>query len=126
MKVSHSDQARHSELRTTNFTGRAWGDTLLDASESGVRVLAVVFEPGSRTFWHTHEGGQVIYVTYGEGLVGTADAVQTVRVGDVIFSPPGEVHWHGAGPSSVFHQIAIPHGETKFEREVSAEEYRPT
>jgi quercetin dioxygenase-like cupin family protein len=123
MKVSHASESRRSELRSENFTGRAWGDLLLYASEVETRVLAVVFEPGSRTYWHSHEGGQVILVTYGEGRVGNADGVHRVWAGDVVFTPPGEEHWHGAGPDALFHQVAVPRGATRFGREVSPEEY---
>jgi hypothetical protein len=29
----------------------------------------VCFTPGARTFWHTHEKGQILTVTLGSGLI---------------------------------------------------------
>ena len=63
MKVSHGREDKKSSRGGANFTGGVWQDTLLDDPEAGARVYAVFFEPGSRTFWHAHEGGQVLYVT---------------------------------------------------------------
>ena len=30
-----------------------------------LNVVAVHFTPGARTAWHTHDGGQTVYVTDG-------------------------------------------------------------
>jgi len=125
MKVSHGREDEKSNRGGANFTGGVWQDTLLDDSEAGARIYAVFFEPGSRTFWHAHEGGQVLYVTSGEGRVGVAGRVEPVRAGDVIHAPPGEEHWHGAGPDSVLHHVAVSLGPTKWGGEVSAAEYGP-
>src|SRR5919202_5832324 len=101
MKVSHGREQQKSNRAGSNFTGGVWQDTLLDDSQAGMRVYAVFFEPGSRTYWHAHEGGQVLLVTSGEGRIGTATGVETIRAGDVVHAPPGEEHWHGAGAESV-------------------------
>ena len=40
------------------FTGNAMQDALLDDGDKGqVRVYSVIFEPGARTFWHSHAAG---------------------------------------------------------------------
>jgi Cupin domain len=36
---------------------------------SQLNVAAVRFAPGARTAWHSHDGGQTLYVTEGRGLV---------------------------------------------------------
>jgi hypothetical protein len=36
---------------------------------SHLNVAAVRFAPGARTAWHSHDGGQTLYVTEGRGLV---------------------------------------------------------
>ena len=54
------------------FTGHAMQDTLLDDGERGeVRVYGVIFEPGARTYWHSHAAGQTLLVNSGEGMVET-------------------------------------------------------
>lgn len=123
MIVTNAGARRQSELRDDICTGRAWGDVLLHQPESGVRAVAMVFEPGSRTHWHSHEGGQVIYVTYGAGRVGTSAQIASVQAGDIVFAPPGEEHWHGAEVEAVFQQLAVSIGPSHFTREVTAAEY---
>ena len=58
----------------------------------------VSFEPGARTFWHTHPLGQTLYVISGAGRAQTwGGPIQEIKAGDVISFDPGEKHWHGAG-----------------------------
>ncbi len=74
--------------------------------------LAVTFEPGARTHWHTHPLGQTLIVTAGAGRVqAEGGPVRDVRPGDVIWFPPGERHWHGAGPDTAMTHIAITESE---------------
>ena len=107
------------------FTGHAMQDALLDDGEKGeVRVYSVIFEPGARTFWHSHAAGQTLLVSSGEGMVQTRDGdKRVVRAGDVVWAPPGEVHWHGAGPHSFLSHTAVSLGLTSWEEEVSDEHY---
>jgi quercetin dioxygenase-like cupin family protein len=123
MKVTHGREDRKSNRGSENFTGGVWQDTLLDNPEGSARVYAVYFEPGGRTHWHAHEGGQVLYVTTGEGRVGTRERVERLRPGDVVHAPPGEEHWHGAGPESVLHHVAVSLGQTRWLGEVGQEDY---
>lgn len=50
------------------FTGRVWLDAIVQPKEPSRMIAAAVhFTPGARTAWHTHEGGQSLYVTQGQG-----------------------------------------------------------
>jgi quercetin dioxygenase-like cupin family protein len=33
--------------------------------------------------------------------------VREIRAGDVVWIPPGEKHWHGAGPTTVMMHVAM-------------------
>jgi quercetin dioxygenase-like cupin family protein len=111
------------EQRTDTFTGSAWGDPLL-RTEDGVGMSTVYFAPGARTFWHRHEGGQVLYVNSGEGLVVTRDgSAARVRSGDVVWAPGGEEHWHGAGSDSFFVHTGTSFGEPTWLEEVDYDDY---
>ena len=78
-----------SEERGATFTGRVWTDPVLDG-EDGVMVTGVFFEPGARTHWHTHEVGQVLHVTAGEGYLQSRDGTGSrLTVGDVAHIPAG-------------------------------------
>jgi quercetin dioxygenase-like cupin family protein len=51
----------------------------------------VTFEPGARSFWHTHPAGQHLIVTDGVGRTGTADGeVQEFQPGDALWCPAGK------------------------------------
>ena len=108
-----------------NFTGEVlFGPVRTDGV---LNVLAVSFSPGARTDWHHHPDGQVLHVTSGAGLVQSEDgAAAEISTGDIVHSPPGEVHWHGALPDSpMTHLSHTTGGATVWEgRKVSDEEYR--
>jgi quercetin dioxygenase-like cupin family protein len=88
----------------------------------------VTFEPGARTAWHTHPLGQVLVVTAGCGWVQCWNGpVEEIRPGDVIWTAPGERHWHGAKATTAMTPIAIQEaldGKTvDWMEEVSGEQY---
>ena len=61
----------------------------------------VTFEPGARSAWHTHPRGQTLIVTAGTGRIQRrGGAVEEIRAGDVIWTPPRVGHWHGAAPNT--------------------------
>jgi quercetin dioxygenase-like cupin family protein len=125
MKVIHGrDENAIVEQRTDTFTGSVWGDPVMPKSD-GVLINSVHFGPCSRTYWHRHEGGQIIQITSGEGWVATRDGgAKHVRKGDTIWTPPGEDHWHGSDDDSFLVHVAISLGTTDWLEEVGAEEYR--
>ncbi|WP_261564664.1 (R)-mandelonitrile lyase [Frankia gtarii] len=91
------------------FTGDVWFDVVTRGEEpSRVRVNTVRFAPCARTAWHSHAVGQTLYVTEGIGYVQARDGELVVmHPGDVIYTPPGEEHWHGAAPDHFMTHIAI-------------------
>jgi len=107
------------------FTGEVWIDPVasgLDGSE--LNVMAVRFTPGARTAWHSHSRGQTLHVTDGEGLVQSrGEPAATIRAGDVVTSPPGEWHWHGATPDRFMVHIAITEGGADWGDHVTDDEY---
>lgn len=109
---------------TGTFTGQVWGDPVLPATKEGIAGNVVTFTPGARTHWHVHPGGQLLVVTSGLGLVGDADGrVHQVRAGDLIWTPPGERHWHGGTARTVLSHLAISNGVTEWHAAVTDEEY---
>lgn len=90
------------------FTGDVALARLLAAQQpGGLSVSLVRFEDGARTHWHVHPGEQVLYVLDGEGRVGTAEQETRVAPGDVVYSPPGERHWHGAAPGRSMAHVSV-------------------
>ena len=73
-----------------------------------MRVSAGRFTPAARTAWHSHAVGQTLYVTDGRGLVQSrGGAVEAIRAGDVVPTPPDEWHWHGAVPDHFMTHLSI-------------------
>ena len=92
------------------FTGDVWFDVI--ARSETARVNAVRFAPCARTAWHSHASGQTLHVTDGVGLIQSRGGeVQVIRPGDVIWTPPGEEHWHGAAPDRFMVHTAIWEGD---------------
>lgn len=92
-----------------NFTGSVRVDPLFQSSAPArASGSLVTFEPGARSAWHTHPLGQVLIVTAGAGRVQRwGDPVDEIRQGDVVWIPPGQKHWHGAGPDTSMSHIAV-------------------
>jgi quercetin dioxygenase-like cupin family protein len=125
MDHTAAERIEWSPAPDEHFTGKVWFGPLSN-HEDGISALAVQFEPGARTDWHSHSKGQVLYIVNGAGLVQTDDGT-TVEVssGDVIYAPPGEVHWHGAMPASPMMHLSLTIGSAAWEpRKVTDEEYR--
>jgi quercetin dioxygenase-like cupin family protein len=92
---------------------------------SKVTIANVYFSPGARTFWHTHEQGQILQVTSGSGFVCVdGGEPQAIRTGDVVWIPANERHWHGAGRNSYMVHTATSLGKTMWEEEVAEAVYQ--
>jgi quercetin dioxygenase-like cupin family protein len=91
------------------FTGDVWIDAIARGEEpSRVRVSAVHFAPSARTAWHSHAVGQTLYVMEGTGLVQSrGGGIEEIRAGDIVHTPPGEWHWHGAAPGRFMAHLSI-------------------
>jgi quercetin dioxygenase-like cupin family protein len=91
------------------FTGTVWMNPLLQPNAPArVAGASVTFEPGARTVWHTHPLGQHLIVIAGLGRTQRwGGPIEEIRPGDVVWIPPGEKHWHGAGPATGMTHIAV-------------------
>src|SRR5437867_7568740 len=91
------------------FTGGVRVEMLFDATDpSHASGGSVAFEPGARTAWHSHPGGQILIVTAGTGRVQQwGGPIEVIQAGDVVRIPAGEKHWHGASPHASMTHLAI-------------------
>jgi quercetin dioxygenase-like cupin family protein len=92
-----------------NFTGAARIDPLFEPNDvANAGAAYVTFEPGARSAWHTHPRGQRLVVTAGVGRVQQWQGpLHEIRPGDVVWTPAGVKHWHGAAPTMAMTHIAI-------------------
>jgi quercetin dioxygenase-like cupin family protein len=91
------------------FTGTVWQEPIIE-SPAPARAVSnrVSFEPGARTAWHTHPLGQSLHVVSGFGRVQSKGGpVKEIRPGDTVWIAPGEVHWHGASPTTGMVHITV-------------------
>lgn len=82
----------------------------LSESVPGMPVSSayVIFEPGARSFWHTHPTGQVLIIVEGEGRSGVhGKPVSVLKKGDVVVCPKGIKHFHGAAPDKRMVQMTV-------------------
>jgi len=98
-----------NKIANNNFTGTVWLQMLMTAdSIYDTSIGNVTFEPGARTNWHKHPGGQILLVTDGTGYYQEkGKPAQVIRKGDIVRIPPDTEHWHGAAPKSSLTHIAI-------------------
>ena len=91
------------------FTGTVRIDSPFKGNDPArVSGAIVTFEPCARTAWHTHPLGQTLIVTAGCGRVQRwGGSIEEIRPGDVVWFPPDEKHWHGAGLLTAMTHIAI-------------------
>jgi len=83
------------------------------------------FDAGARTWWHSHDNGQLLLVEQGRMRAQKkGQAVRDYGVGDTDYTPPNVAHWHGAAPDQPLVQINVQFGgQTKWFDEVTAAEY---
>jgi len=107
------------------FTGDVWIDPIVQPKDgSQLNIGAVHFTPGARTAWHSHNGGQTLYVTEGRGLVqARGEEVVELRTGDTHHTPDGDEHWHGAAHNHFMTHISITQGAPTWGDHVTDSEY---
>jgi quercetin dioxygenase-like cupin family protein len=132
MEVIRSGDMNAEKGETSQFTGTVWKVLLRRIKPpNGVDVSSVLFEPRARTAWHSHHGGQILYVISGKGRIVCRERSRTevfeIRPGDIIHIRRNKKHWHGSAPDNFLIHIAItPHPggkSTNWARKVSDAEY---
>lgn len=109
MEIKRSGSQPSSTGPAEWFTGKVRLDPLHQApAPARVSLTSVTFEPGARAAWHSHPLGQTLIVTAGCGLVQSEGSpMEQIRPGDVVWSQPGEKHWHGATATTAMTHISI-------------------
>lgn len=97
------------KITNNYFSGTAWLQMLVNNDSTyNTSIGNVTFEPGARTNWHKHPGGQILLVTDGTGYYQErGKPAQVIRKGDVVKIPLDTEHWHGAAPNNSLSHIAI-------------------
>lgn len=100
--------------------------TVPDITINGQPGPGAIWQPGMRSYWHCHAGGQVMMLDEGEGRVQKrGQRVRILRRGETEYAAPGEEHWHGASPnaSALFFQTSIGNTTALWMEEVGRDDY---
>jgi len=102
---------------------RAGNSVVLDAN--GMTLQRRRFDPGQRTYWHSHENGFLIFVEKGRARVQKkGEPMKELKEGDTDYTPPNVMHWHGAAPDQEFVQAGVAFGgKIQFADPVTDAEY---
>ncbi len=112
------------------FTGQTYLNMLSKKDDTfNAPIGNVTFEPGARTNWHKHSGGQILLILNGEGRYQEKNGkIQILKKGDIVRIAPNIEHWHGAAPDSWFTHISletnVPNNTTTWLEPVTNEEYK--
>jgi len=109
IEISSAAERTSARGPETAYTGLAIAEFLFRAGEaSDLTAGEISFEPGARTAWHNHPAGQYLIVTSGVGWVqARGGPKRLVRAGDVVWTPPGVFHWHGATATQGMRHLAV-------------------
>ena len=102
--------------------GQVWLDPVLMRDD--ITIALVNFQPCARTNWHRHEGGQLLKITGGSGwYCDQGEKPRKASVEDIIWCPPGGIHWHGADDGSFMVHEATSFGRIDWYEPVAEEDY---
>ena len=103
-----------------NFTG-----AVKNMEATDLRTVRFQYEAGARSYWHVHDGIQILMIEKGRGRFQLqGKPVQEMLPGQPVFLPPGVPHWHGAAPDEGLTWISTSIGGVKWMQEVTEKEYK--
>lgn len=121
---SHAQDGRSAfAAELAGYESKTTG-TVLPENHDDMQNTRVRFEPGARTNWHSHAGGQVLVVQEGRGRMQQAGGpIREMAPGDAIFTQAGVAHWHGAAPEQSVVLLSFYIGKVTWQQPVNESEY---
>jgi quercetin dioxygenase-like cupin family protein len=126
LRVGHAQQSGAQKPAAAPAQPALITGTSTTSEPTGVTLGRRKFEPASRTYWHSHPGGQLLLIEQGRALVQEqGKPVRTLAPGESIFTGPNVLHWHGATPTQAMTQLNVgfPGGATKWMDPVTDAQY---
>ena len=104
-------------LRRERYSGAVSMETLrLAANPADADILRVTYDAGTVTNWHSHPGGQFLYVLSKTASIGNEEVDELeLDEGSLVVVPPGERHWHGSLGGSPATFLVLTWGVTHWE-----------
>ena len=107
MKKSKISEVPKESAASPLFTSDDVYRQPLAPDSTDFNASVVGFGHGVRNKFHMHSSDQLLIVTHGKGTFATESEQVKLEPGDVIFSPSGEKHWHGADGEHDFAHITV-------------------
>lgn len=108
VEIKPGSTIKAAEGNPDYFSGKVWIETLLAGGLMEIKSVRVTFNPGARTAWHTHPGGQLLHIVSGRGWVQKdGEPAQAMSAGDTVIIAAGEKHWHGAASDCPMVHLAV-------------------
>jgi len=96
MEIRKINEIDKESAASSLFTSDDVSRQPLAPSSDDFNCSIVNFGTGVKNKFHVHESDQILIVTEGKGIVATESLESELAVGEVVFAPAGEKHWHGA------------------------------
>ncbi len=93
---------------------------------NGKPAPGAIWQPGMRSYWHCHAGGQIMMVFDGVGRVQRrGERMRILHKGETEYAAPGVEHWHGGSPDqpAQFFQVSIAPPAVYWMEEVGRDDY---
>ena len=118
MKIANIKKLKHQKVSAPLFTADIELQLPFEnITEKDLSISYVHFSQGAQNKFHKHSTDQVLIVTDGKGFVATREKIYKVKEGDIVWTPAGEVHKHGALPGQNFTHISITRSKSKLTQE---------
>ena len=110
----------YAQQNAPRFTGKS---ETMDGKELSVARRS--FEAGARSYWHSHDNGQLLLVE--DGRMRTqkkGEPMKELGKGESDYTGSKVVHWHGAAPGQSLVQINVGFGgQTQWMDQVTDAQY---
>jgi quercetin dioxygenase-like cupin family protein len=110
----------------TQYTGKVETRAVPNAVVNDKPMSGTRSEPGARSNWHCHPGGQFLIVMEGVARAQKrGERMRDLNVGEIEFAGPWVEHWHGAAPHSTSQvvQVALQPTGTRWQEPVTDDDY---
>ena len=124
-RISHAQQPGPQQPAAAAGQGALFTGNTSVLETTGVTVGRRRFEPGARTYWHSHPRGQLLLIENGHALVQEqGKPVRDLAPGESLYTGPNVPHWHGATPTQPMTHLNVGFsGATKWMDPVSDDQY---
>lgn len=111
------NSAEKRQINMARYSGNALVETLRSAtSPKDPDVLHCHYDAGVVTNWHSHPGGQLLYMISDSGVIGTEqDGEVMLSRGELVSVPPTERHYHGSTMEQESEYLVLTWGVTKWD-----------